>query len=261
VFDDFAPQLTDQFHVLALTRRGFGTSSKPTTGYDPASLAKDILGIIDNLGIERITLIGHSIAGEEMTKFAALYPGRVNKLIYIDAAADRTAEIDMNLVNKLPRPPAITKEDSASVKNGQAYLYRLLGVTINEADIRAGSVYDKDGRYLRDINPDFVVPYMIQSIERPAYQQIQAPALAFFNVADSARDNFPFYETLDSAQRAVVQECFDLAGKQYLRDQIDMFKKEVAKGEVIEIHRGNHYLFISNETEVAKEIRKFLERK
>jgi pimeloyl-ACP methyl ester carboxylesterase len=56
VFDDFAPQFTDQFHVLALTRRGFGSSSKPATGYDPASLAKDILGIIDSLGIERITL-------------------------------------------------------------------------------------------------------------------------------------------------------------------------------------------------------------
>ena len=34
IFDDFAPQLTGQFHVLALTRRGFGSSSQPEGGYD-----------------------------------------------------------------------------------------------------------------------------------------------------------------------------------------------------------------------------------
>lgn len=33
VFDDFAPRLTDRHHVVAITRRGFGASSKPDGGY------------------------------------------------------------------------------------------------------------------------------------------------------------------------------------------------------------------------------------
>jgi len=32
-----APKFTDRFHVLALTRRGFGESDKPETGYDIAT--------------------------------------------------------------------------------------------------------------------------------------------------------------------------------------------------------------------------------
>src|SRR5438067_266519 len=33
-YDDFAPGLTDRFHVYAMTRRGFGESSHPARGYD-----------------------------------------------------------------------------------------------------------------------------------------------------------------------------------------------------------------------------------
>ena len=32
-YDDFAPAFTDRFHVVAITRRGFGASSHPDTGY------------------------------------------------------------------------------------------------------------------------------------------------------------------------------------------------------------------------------------
>src|SRR5215467_995200 len=39
VYDEFASKLTPEYHVLGITRRGFGASSKPTTGYSSASLA------------------------------------------------------------------------------------------------------------------------------------------------------------------------------------------------------------------------------
>ncbi|MEP7238512.1 MAG: alpha/beta hydrolase, partial [Ferruginibacter sp.] len=40
VFEEYAPQFTDEYHVMALTRRGFGASSQPAGGYDPGTLAK-----------------------------------------------------------------------------------------------------------------------------------------------------------------------------------------------------------------------------
>src|SRR5690348_821526 len=36
-FDDFAPRFTDRFHVLGITRRGYGASSRTPTGYDLAT--------------------------------------------------------------------------------------------------------------------------------------------------------------------------------------------------------------------------------
>ncbi len=53
VFDDFAPKLTDCCHVYAVTRRGFGASSHPASGYDDQQLADDVLAVLDALKINK----------------------------------------------------------------------------------------------------------------------------------------------------------------------------------------------------------------
>lgn len=54
VFDEFAQHFTDRFHVLGITRRGFGCSSQPDSGYDVRTLATDIRTVLDRLeGLER----------------------------------------------------------------------------------------------------------------------------------------------------------------------------------------------------------------
>ena len=53
-FDDFAPAFIDRFHVIALTRRGFGESSHPTSGYDTPRLVEDILAAMDALHLGRV---------------------------------------------------------------------------------------------------------------------------------------------------------------------------------------------------------------
>ena len=105
-FDDFAPRFTDRYHVVALTRRGFGESDHPTSGYDIPRLVEDIRQAIDRLRLGKVTLIGHSIAGEEMTRFAGTYPDRVAGLVYLDAAYDRIAA-DSALQEIFPTPPSV----------------------------------------------------------------------------------------------------------------------------------------------------------
>jgi pimeloyl-ACP methyl ester carboxylesterase len=90
VFDEFAPSLTDKFHVIGLTRRGFGETDRPASGYDTANRVEDIRAFMDAQKITRAHLVGHSLAGDEMTLFATTYPNRVNKMVYLDAAYDRT---------------------------------------------------------------------------------------------------------------------------------------------------------------------------
>jgi non-heme chloroperoxidase len=86
VFDDFAPKLTHTFHVYGITRRGFGASSAPAIGYSADRLADDILAVLDALKINNPVLIGHSIAGEELSSVATRYPKRIAGLVYMDAA-------------------------------------------------------------------------------------------------------------------------------------------------------------------------------
>src|SRR3977135_329175 len=69
VFDDFARHFTDRFRVLGVTRRGYGSSSRSESGYDVATLAHDIAVLCDQLHLDRVILVGHSIAGDQLTKF------------------------------------------------------------------------------------------------------------------------------------------------------------------------------------------------
>ncbi|MEP7362959.1 MAG: alpha/beta hydrolase [Acidobacteriota bacterium] len=87
-FQPIAAQLLDRYHVLGLTRRGQGRSGKPIAGYDTLTLTEDILAFLDAKSINRVTLIGYSLAGNEMTEFAGRYPQRVARLVYLDAAYD-----------------------------------------------------------------------------------------------------------------------------------------------------------------------------
>jgi len=87
-FASLAPQFTDQFRVLGLTRRGQGRSDKPDNDYAIDTLVLDIVGFLDAMQVRRAHIAGHSVAGAEMTRLAAEHPSRVSTLVYLDAAVD-----------------------------------------------------------------------------------------------------------------------------------------------------------------------------
>src|SRR5437870_10253228 len=76
VFDEFACQFNDRFHVIGITRRGFGRSSQPAHGYDVDTRARDDITVLDKLNIRDAVFVGHSLAGTELNKVAAAYPDR-----------------------------------------------------------------------------------------------------------------------------------------------------------------------------------------
>lgn len=87
VFDSLGPKLAAHYHVIGITRRGFGQSSVPQTGYDPKRFGDDVVAVLDTLHIVDPVLIGHSIAGEELSSVSTYHPGRAAALVYLDAGA------------------------------------------------------------------------------------------------------------------------------------------------------------------------------
>lgn len=85
IFDTFAPILAKKYHVYGITRRGYGQSSHPKTGYNVARLGKDVIAVIDALHLQQPVLVGHSIAGEELSWIANNDPKAVAGLVYLDA--------------------------------------------------------------------------------------------------------------------------------------------------------------------------------
>jgi pimeloyl-ACP methyl ester carboxylesterase len=86
VFDSLGPRLAAHYHVIGITRRGFGQSSAPKTGYDPRRLGDDVVAVLDALHIADPVLVGHSIAGEELSAVSTYHPRRAAALVYLDAA-------------------------------------------------------------------------------------------------------------------------------------------------------------------------------
>jgi non-heme chloroperoxidase len=87
-FDQLALEFTKSHHVYGITRRGFGNSSKPdptVDNYSAARLGNDVLEAIDALGLKRPILVGHSLAGEELSWVGSYHPDKISGLIYLDA--------------------------------------------------------------------------------------------------------------------------------------------------------------------------------
>ncbi|MEU9880931.1 alpha/beta fold hydrolase [Streptomyces phaeochromogenes] len=79
-FDCFAP-LTERFAVTAPLMPGYGATEldPPVTGRD--QVTENLRDVLDELGIERTVLVGHSLGGWRAAAFAARFPERVSELI------------------------------------------------------------------------------------------------------------------------------------------------------------------------------------
>jgi pimeloyl-ACP methyl ester carboxylesterase len=75
--------------AVAYDQRGHGGSERPHDGiYSIAALAGDLDRVAHALGIQRFVLIGHSLSGAVITKYAGLHPESVAGLVYVDAVGD-----------------------------------------------------------------------------------------------------------------------------------------------------------------------------
>ncbi|MGF7074351.1 alpha/beta fold hydrolase [Mucilaginibacter sp. 3215] len=77
--------LTDKgYRVIVPDQIGFGKSSKAFIHYSFHQLARFNKNLLDSLGAQKVTLMGHSMGGMLATRFTLMYPGRVEKLLLED---------------------------------------------------------------------------------------------------------------------------------------------------------------------------------
>jgi pimeloyl-ACP methyl ester carboxylesterase len=89
-WDCLANALSPRHRLIAMDLRGRGLSDKPPTGYSIDSHCKDVLALMDDLGLERPVLMGHSLGAFISLVFAAQTPQRVDRLILVDGGGKLT---------------------------------------------------------------------------------------------------------------------------------------------------------------------------
>ena len=259
VFDSFAPKFTPQFHVYGITRRGFGASSKPAPeddNYSADRLGDDVLAVMSALKLERPILVGHSLAGEELSSIGSRFPVKVAALIYLDAGYgyayyDKAhgdtifdffqlkKRLDEFTAGDMHDPQQSLKEMSADVAS--------FDHDLQEAVKRDPSV---PGLH----PPSRPIPPIVLAINLGGhkYETIPVPVLAIF----ACPHNFDFDRMLGNnpalKAQVVAEDTFTTTR------QADAFASGVPSAHVIRIANADHYVFRSNEADVVKEMDAFL---
>ena len=223
VYDPFAPKLTSEYHVLGITRRGFGRSSKPKTGYSAQGLANDVLRVLDVLKLEKPVLVGHSVGGEELSSIGARYSNRIAGLIYLDAAWDRTYV-----------PPQDKK---------------------NEGNFDRVGIHDQPKPDPARFDPRDTVG---AGVQKPDYSQIRAPALALYAAPRTWKEMMPDSEELTDGEKLAAAEKVVAQMARIRKHMADEFRLGVANSIVVEIPGPSHYVFQTSEADVLREMRSFL---
>ena len=85
VWDDVAKEFCDKYHILSLDQRGRGDSDWAVDGkYDTDDYVSDFEQFVDQLGLNRFILIGHSMGGTNSIVYASRHPEKVTALIIVD---------------------------------------------------------------------------------------------------------------------------------------------------------------------------------
>jgi non-heme chloroperoxidase len=301
VFDDFAPKLIGSYHVYGLTRRGFGASTSPAPqdgNYSADRLGDDVLAVLDALMLDRPILVGHSIAGEELSSIGSRHPERVACLVYLDAGyayayynkslgdfgidlAELRATLDqfkvgMNLddekhrISELqeqlprfesdltnlrgnldatgPKSPNPSPADLASVAAFQSWGKATFGYAVPEAEIREQFDITPAGGLGKHRDEQAASLAIVGGEQK--YTDIRVPILAIYAVGHSLG---PYADKDPVARDAGLAR--DEADDKAIADG---FQKGLPSARVIQIHHTYHYIFITNEADVLREMRAFI---
>ena len=85
------------YRVVTYDRRGFGRSDKPTKGYDYDTLASDLEGVLDELDLHDVTLVGFSMGGGEVARYVSKYgEDRLHSVVFAGAVPPYLLKSDDN---------------------------------------------------------------------------------------------------------------------------------------------------------------------
>lgn len=261
--EGFARAFTRNHHVYGITRRGFGESSKPAftaANYSADRLGDDIVAVLDAMHIQRPVLIGHSIAGEELSSIGTRYPNKISGLVYLDAGYSY-ALYDPNAgsFERLDIDERDLKSDLADFDRGgfgvrEAAMRRMVNADLGRVkqDVRIEQAFDNAlspqmrGAVL-ETDP---LSNAIRMGEQKYTGPIRVPILAIY----AAPHNWSMGLGSDKAADSAAEKM------EYADEltQIRAFQKHLPGAKVIRIPNADHYVFFSNRAQVERDVNAFL---
>lgn len=265
VYDDFAPQLRTCCEVYGITRRGYGASDHPPSGYDDQRLADDVVQVLRALRITRPVLVGHSMAGGELTTIGNQHSDLLAGLVYLDALGDSrdwpgSDPAYQALANQLPEvrhgPPAT---DRSSFDAYRASQLRNEGYAFPESELRQIFVANPDGSIGAFTTDGSIHSAVGAGQKKRHYSSIKVPVLAMFEYPRSRRPSSGRGATdRETAQERAAREAYARATAAYVDRWVQNLKSGVPNARILDLPGAGHFVFLSRQTEVLEAIRTFV---
>ncbi len=276
VFDDLAPRIVAGGHrVIGLTRRGFPPSTVTDDGYDVATRVADDVAAMAALGIDRAVLVGHSIAGDELTGIARARPDVVAGLVYLDAALDRSDPNTLALDECFGRVPSIDQVVDLSADivevDGELGLVDLdaaarlqrnqLGGPLPTSELRRQFAVATGGA-LVPLEPGGALAALEAGTEAysPEYRGISVPLTALYGDDADPTVAFPVAALATPEVVASLTECAEQVASAKRTAGADRVREQVPGAVVETVRGGPHYFFLQQPDLTAETILDTAER-
>ncbi|MGQ0736239.1 MAG: alpha/beta fold hydrolase [Acidobacteriota bacterium] len=263
MYDEFAPKLTNQFHVYGLTRRGIGASDKPATGYSVQRSADDVLEVLNSLNVRRSLVVGHSCAGQILTMFGARHSDRLHGLVYLDGAGDPTltaADVGAPMPDPAILPRSIkpaSAPDYTSFEALRRSQQRDRGWAFPDAELRQQFVANPDGSVGQSqLSPVIRRAITVDARVKPDYSGIRVPVLAIYQRDRPFEELAAGFLITTEQERAALLQQYVATRALYVRWQRDLLAG-VPTARIVELPGASLFMFLSNEADVLRELRAF----
>jgi non-heme chloroperoxidase len=256
VFDGFAPRFTHRFHVIGITRRGFGASDKPATGYDSETLSRDVLAVLDEMRIFRAAFVAHGFGGSELNWLGVHAAARVDRLVYLDGAYE-FQEYGSPLWDAAP-VPLPRGADAATPEALTAWYEVYAGHGYPEAEVRAMSALDAFGRVAGVQMVDSAAQKLAAGIAPAAFRMSDIPRLAVYGIPQTVQEKYPWWNDMTPEERTEARRRFVVERDMAERQRAN-FRTEARNEWIYSVRGGRHYVFLTNEEEVEVIVRRFLQ--
>ncbi len=122
VWNGVIPAFTSGYRVYAIDMRGHGESDQPDFGYEIEAFAMDLLGVLDELRLESVHLVGSSLGCYVAAVFAAIYPSRVRSISLSDGAMQNHSGPDGKFTTTREEHVQMLKQSDLLFPSASAYV-------------------------------------------------------------------------------------------------------------------------------------------
>lgn len=109
-WEGWLPALKSEHRVISLDLPGFGLTGPMADGdYHMSRYVQFLTAVLDRLGVQKAVLVGNSFGGRLAWEMAVAHPGRVEKLVLVDAAGYPTPSVSMPIGFRIAQIPVLNK--------------------------------------------------------------------------------------------------------------------------------------------------------